>query len=150
MHDTTLHAFLTSRGYTEIRLARNAVGHFELDAAIDGTTLRFLLDTGASRTVLDAGAAMRLGLALESSEQRAGGVGTASHAVQLTTVGSFSIGQVALGSRRVAVLDLSHVSASLTGHGGNAIDGAIGGDILGERDAIIEYTTAALYLASTR
>lgn len=150
MHDATLHAFLTARGYTEVRLERNAVGHFELEVAINGTTLRFLLDTGASRTVLDAGAAMRLELALESSGQRAGGVGTASHSVQLTMTDSFAVGQVDLGSRRVAVLDLSHVSQSLVGHGGNAIDGAIGGDILGERDAIIEYTGAALYLTSSR
>ena len=141
-----LSAFLVARGYAPIPLARNVVGHFEVEARVNGQPLRLLLDTGASRTVLDVNAAVQLGLNLEASEQQAGGVGTATQAVQLATAASFDLGSLSLGSRPLAIIDLSHVSQALSGHGGNAIDGAIGGDILRDHDGIIEYTAATLYL----
>lgn len=45
-----------------ILVVRDAGGHFHLDANVEGTPVRFLLDTGASAVVLTYEDAMRIGL----------------------------------------------------------------------------------------
>jgi predicted aspartyl protease len=113
---------------------------------VNGETLRMLVDTGASRTVIDKGAAQRLRLTLMDSQAVAGGVGTADHALQFAEIDSLEIAGLALGARRVPILDLEHVSRSLINHGGQAIDGAIGADILAELNAVIDAGSHVLYL----
>ncbi len=49
-----------------VRAARN--GHFMVDAMVDGVEIRFLVDTGASRVVLTAKDAERLGYRLDGLE----------------------------------------------------------------------------------
>ena len=50
--DFFLADFLKDHGYVGIEMARNVVGHFEVDARINGRPLRLLIDTGASHTAL--------------------------------------------------------------------------------------------------
>jgi aspartyl protease family protein len=52
-----------ARQYGEVRLQRNADGHYVADGEINGQAVVFLLDTGASRVALSAALAGQLGLA---------------------------------------------------------------------------------------
>lgn len=45
-----------------VRLEKAANGHFEARAAVDGVTVRFMVDTGATTTVLSAADAARVGI----------------------------------------------------------------------------------------
>lgn len=49
-------------GFIEVRLASGRGGHYMLDGQIDGQTVTFLLDTGASAVAIPADLAKRLGL----------------------------------------------------------------------------------------
>jgi aspartyl protease family protein len=53
---------------SEIRLDRQADGHFYADAEINGTRVRFLVDTGASTVALTEQDARRIGIPFFSSE----------------------------------------------------------------------------------
>jgi clan AA aspartic protease (TIGR02281 family) len=141
-----LREFLVGCHFVAAQMEKNAVGHAELDGRVNGEVLRLIVDTGASRTVIDKSAAQRLGLALADSQAVAGGVGTADHAIQFAEIDTFEIAGIALGARRVPILDLEHVSRSLIAHGGRAIDGAIGADILTELHAVIDARSHLLYL----
>jgi clan AA aspartic protease (TIGR02281 family) len=141
-----LRQFLLGAGFIAAQMDRNAVGHSELDSCVNGETLRLLVDTGASRTVIDKSAAQRLRLTLAESDAVAGGVGTADHAIQYAEIESLEIGGLMLGARRVPILDLEHVSRSLMAHGGRGIDGALGADILMELHAVIDAGSHVLYL----
>lgn len=141
-----LREFLLGRGFVAVQMDKNAVGHSELDGRVNGVTLRLLVDTGASRTVIDKSAAQRLALTLADSSAVAGGVGTADHAIQFAEIGSLEIAGLVLSGRRVPILDLEHVSRSLITHGGRAIDGAIGADLLAELNAIFDAGSHMLYL----
>jgi aspartyl protease family protein len=57
----------TSSG--EVRLVRNRDGHFYADVAVNGTSLEFLIDTGASGIALTAEDAERAGIRLDPSER---------------------------------------------------------------------------------
>src|SRR5436190_13177316 len=116
--DFSLADFLKSHGYVGIEMARNVVGHFEVDARINGRPLRLLIDTGASGTVIDRESARRIQLETTPSEQKGGGVGTSQHAVELATLDSLEVASLHLTQVRVAIMELSHVSQSLISHGG--------------------------------
>lgn len=49
-------------GYVEVQLVRNGQGHFLAGGAINGQTVVFLLDTGATDVAIPAALAARLGL----------------------------------------------------------------------------------------
>lgn len=53
---------------SEIRLRRRANGHFYADAQVNGTTVEFLIDTGATSVALTREDAQRAGLRFNDSE----------------------------------------------------------------------------------
>lgn len=146
MSETTLSEFLRAKGYTGIQMEKNAVGHFEVQALVNGLSVRLLVDTGASRTVIARASVSRLKLAITESETKAGGVGTSEHAVAYGVVDSLELQSFNISSLPVGVIDLSHVNQALEVHGGKSIDGAIGGDLMGSRAAVIDYQHAIIYL----
>ena len=141
-----LGAFLRTHGFVAVPLRVNAVGHFELEAHVDGRPARMLLDTGASHTVFATPSAARLGLRTAPSSERAHGVGGGGHATETTVVDELRLGDVRL--RRVAAwtFDLGHVNQALEARGGTPVDGAVGGDVLRPAEAVIDYARATLYL----
>jgi aspartyl protease family protein len=58
-------ALAVSYASEEISFSANANGHFIVAGAANGTTLRFLVDTGASRIALSPAHAERIGVATE-------------------------------------------------------------------------------------
>jgi clan AA aspartic protease (TIGR02281 family) len=144
--DFSLSEFLKSHNYIGIQMDKNIVGHFEIDAHINGEQARLLIDTGASGTVVDRASVERFCLETAESKAKAGGIGTTQHAVEVGVVKSLDLGLMQVNQWRVAVIDLSHVSQSLIAHGGQEIHGVIGGDLMSKKSAIIDYPNAILYL----
>lgn len=62
-------------GSASREIARSADGHFYLDAQVNGASIRFLVDTGASMVALTAADAQRAGIALPSERASAMGAG---------------------------------------------------------------------------
>ena len=78
----TLHEFLSSRGYVSLLLQKTIVGHFEAHVLVNGKKARFLIDTGASNTVVDHKSAAQYTLLIEDSNEAAGGgLGTSTQSV---------------------------------------------------------------------
>jgi len=149
MNPVDLAAFLAARGFVAVPLRLNAVGHFELEAEINGQPARLLLDTGASRTVLSTPSAARLGLRTTPSAERAHGVGAGDHATETAVLDELRLGALRLREVTTWTFDLGHVNRALEARGGGAIDGALGGDLLRPAEAIIDYARATLYLRDT-
>lgn len=66
--DRVTASFVPERGYQDgdgMVFERGPGGHFHIDALVDGTSVRFLVDTGATDVVLSPDDAARLGLALD-------------------------------------------------------------------------------------
>jgi len=141
-----LAAFLTTRGFVAVPLRLNAVGHFELEAEINGQPARLLLDTGASRTVLATPSAARLGLRTAASAERARGVGAGDHATETTVLDELRLGDLRLRGVAAWTFDFGHVNRALEARGSAAVDGALGGDVLRPAEAVIDYARATLYL----
>jgi predicted aspartyl protease len=66
------------RPFVMVQLVREKSHHITVLARLAGLPARFVVDTGAGGTVLDAGAVARYKLKLSSASRKGGGVGSAA------------------------------------------------------------------------
>lgn len=117
--------------------------HIFIKARINGKKARFLVDTGASRTVVDQNRILRYFKADEANfeklEALSAGLGTNTMESHTIILRSLSFGRLVLKNYKTAVLDLSHVNDSYRIMKLKKIDGVIGGDLLHRMRAVIDY-----------
>jgi predicted aspartyl protease len=117
--------------------------HIFIKARINGKPARFLVDTGASRTVVDHARVLRFvppeEAGFEKLEAFSAGLGTNTMESHTILLHSLSFGRLVLKNYKTAVLDLSHVNDSYKIMKMKKIDGVIGGDLLHRLKAVIDY-----------
>jgi len=147
MKKSSVQELLKQNGFVKIPLGKNKVGHFQLKADINGKPGKFILDTGASATVINEADADGFNLVLMNKKsKKAGGLGGSGIKVRQSTGNVLSLKGFKADKLKIAVLDLSHVIKSLVQNGAGKINGVIGADILKKFNAIIDYKGEALYL----
>jgi hypothetical protein len=103
-----------------------------VDAKIDGTLVRLLLDTGANKTILNAKSFCRVEMNVSKPVNR--GAGIVGNALRLRV--DLEIAHQFLFSQSVAVMDLEELSK----HFGIQFDGLLGQDILNQFHSVrIDY-----------
>lgn len=122
--------------------------HLILQAKINNKPCRLLIDTGASRTVFDQN---RISLFVEKPEMqenqhRSTGLGTNDMKSHIITLESLEIGCLHLQNYTSVVIDMVHINQSFETYGLQTIDGVIGGDILLNYKAEIDYRKQELRL----
>lgn len=141
-----LHDLLVARAYRPIPLTRTKVGHFSLQGRIDDRTVVFLLDTGASNTVIDRRTAAALGLEPRFVDNLGGGLGAAGARTDAATVKNVTLEGFRTHLDSVFVMDLETVNRALADNGSEPVDGVVGADVLLRSRAIIDYAGGVLYL----
>ena len=138
-------SFLGSRGFTRVPMRSNSNNHFEVDGAINGHATRFIVDTGASTTLLSKQRGISAGVAPAPTRigvEKSGGQfeHISSGIVKELTIGSFTISnaEVALGEVSKQMLRTSSQNES------NA--GLLGIEHLSLNFAVIDIGGMSLYL----
>lgn len=108
-------------GDREFAIRRGLDGHFSVDADVNGATVNFLVDTGASSTVLNVADAERGGidtsvLAFDRAVQTANGIALSARA----TIQSLRIGPYEIADLPVGIMPGEALGSSLLGM--NTID----------------------------
>lgn len=133
--------------YKKIPLRLNSIGHLEVEVVIDKTRTTFLVDTGASNTVIDIGFAREKLFEFSAIGEQGGGVGTSSMELFHKKVRRLSLDDFSIRDFDLFATDFSHVKDSLAKKGiTEIVDGVIGADILMRYNAIIDYRKMAMYL----
>ncbi len=141
-----LDAFLASQGYRPVTMQKLRTGHETLSVTINGVTGVFVLDSGASASVVHFSSREKFGLTETIGTARdATGAGGA---VRMTpySVSTLQVGDVLVPHNRVIVGDLTGVVAALRAASGAEIDGVIGQDILTRFRGVIDVGAQRLYL----
>jgi Predicted aspartyl protease len=124
--------------------------HLLIYATINGKEATLLIDTGASRTVLDKNRIEKFipedEQKFEINEQLSTGLGTNTLPSEITVLSELQLGEKIIHEFQTAVLDLSHVNQTYTLLGFPAIDGVIGGELLKKHKAVINYGSKFLKL----
>ena len=117
--------------------------HIFIEALINGKTARLLIDTGASRTVFDAERVKAFlpveDHSFEKTDKLSTGLGTSTMESHCVVLDEFSLGETTFIEYKAVVLNMEHVNKSYVMLGEHPIDGVLGGDLLYELKAVIDY-----------
>ncbi len=122
--------------------------HLLLKIHINKKVANLLIDTGASKTVLDSNRIQKFvnHTNFEANDKLSTGLGTNTMQSHFTTIDKIKIGAIEIKKYTAVLLDLSHVNNSYTQIGLPAIEGVLGSDILMEYKAVIDYEKRLLKL----
>lgn len=135
------------KNYTEISIRLNAIGHLETAVTIEGIETIFVVDTGASNTVIDIGFANDNLMEFAPIEMQGGGVGTSQLLLFHKEINLFKINDFEIPSFDLYATDFKHIKDSLTKKGiTEPCNGVIGADVLIKFKAVIDYGKIKLYL----
>ena len=120
--------------------------HLRVGVLVNGKQSNFIIDTGASQTVMDKTRALGFleWAGVEESDTKIKGLGTDSMQSFTTTVDTLAVGDFRVTNQEIVLLDLSHVINSYLDMGEEPIDGVLGGDILASYSAVIDYGTRTI------
>ena len=120
--------------------------HLLVEVVVFGKPFKAVLDTGASRTVLDKTTVEEYidEEALLASDKLSTGLGTNSMESHTLTIPELQIGELKIENFETAVLDLSMINTAYESLEVGPIIGVIGGDILMKYKAVISYSSLSL------
>lgn len=145
----SLDEFLIDRGYRRHVYQRNAVGHLVLAGEINRIPAQMLVDTGASKTVVDAQWCQAHQVPLVETGRHGGGAGGVELPIYTVPDVSLTLDGIRIPTDSLVAIDLSHVNRSLAMKGGQPLAGVIGADVLRRQGAVLDYATDSLYLRAT-
>lgn len=123
--------------------------HIIIKIEILGTEFRMVLDTGASKTVLDRNTLLSSGIEehyLIATNILSSGLGTNEMQSAMFKLPYLKIGEWQSKNFEVAVLDLSTINYAYSQINAEPVVGVLGGDILNQYGAIINYKNKTLKL----
>ena len=122
--------------------------HLLVEVVVFGQSFNVVLDTGASKTVLDKATVENHIAAgdLLFSDKLSTGLGTNSMESFILNLPDLHIGRLKLKDFEAAVLDLSSISLAYENLQLPAVIGVLGGDILQQYNAVIDYGKLQLTL----
>ena len=122
--------------------------HIFIPVRVNGKKARFLVDTGASRSVVDKDRILKYlsgeEVTFEKMEKLSTGLGTNTMESNSILLKRISFGREKILNYRAVALDLTHVNQSYQLLGIRNIDGVLGGDLLSRLNAIINYNKKVL------
>lgn len=107
----------------------------------------WIVDTGASKTVIDSNQEQYLSILSHQPEDiEYTGVGSSSMNIQLATISDFRVGPLHIDKQEAASVDLSHVNVAFQKFNEITITGLLGSDFLMDHGAVINYRTNIIEL----
>lgn len=137
---------LSLRGYSSIALTRLKTGHLVLQARINSVPGRFVLDTGAGRSVIEAGRQTRFKLGRIDDKQAVATGAGGDVALRMSHGNRLQIGPYVDYGFTAYLMPLEQVNLAFLRSGDDGIDGVIGSDVLRSGRAVIDYAGGRLYL----
>lgn len=116
--------------------------HILIHAEINGKPARILIDTGASRTVFDQQRIRNFipeDHSLEKIDKLSTGLGTNTMESQTVILNEFKLGETIFEEYHAVVLNMEHINQSYQALDKPLIDGVLGGDLLQELRAVVDY-----------
>lgn len=125
--------------------------HLMVALSINGLRANAILDTGASRSVLDKSRVFHyLGnLDLQKEDRLFSGIGASQVETHTITIAALSIGQLVLENMNVVVINLQSINQAYAIFDLPKIDMVLGSDILVGLGAVIDYQNRQLVVTKS-
>ncbi len=147
MTKTIISNFFREHNYAKVKLGKLVTGHITLQAKINKVTGLFILDSGASATVIDETFNEYFKLITYEDSMKGAGAGASGLLVHASDNNTLKIATLKLSNMRLATMNLQHVTIGLQEFGvTEIIHGVIGADFLQEANAVIDYKSMQLFI----
>lgn len=140
-----LNNYLLKAGYTKLELKKMPTGHLHISGILNGVEGNFILDTGATGTVIEIKNEKKFKMQSESSERQAAGAGGTRMQMKSSSHNMLELSGFQLKNIDLMLLNLDHVNNAFESLGVPKVDGIIGADILTNTKAIIDYVDLSVY-----
>jgi hypothetical protein len=122
--------------------------HLLVNVKICGKPFKVVLDTGASKTVFDHQMLTHADkkITVQSTNSLSAGLGTLTMESYTAVLPELKLGRLKLADFEVAVLDLSNINHAYAQLNHPQVLGVLGGDILMQYNAVIDYGKQRLKL----
>jgi hypothetical protein len=126
--------------------------HLMIKIKINGKNANLIIDTGASKTVLDTTRVSKYVKEndFKTHDKLSSGLGTNTMQSQTTKLKKIQIGDLEILDYTTVLLDLSHVNGSYQQIGLKPVEGVLGSDILLQYNAVIDYEKKIVKLKFNR
>ena len=126
--------------------------HLIAEGLINGKSARFVVDTGASRTVFDKDRILNYINNPEFAEKEglSAGIGGTDISSFIFNIGELSFGDLKINDYQAVAMDLSNINTSYEMIKLPPIDGVLGGDLLRKHNAVISYRLKKIRLFPTK
>ena len=126
--------------------------HIVTEGFINGRTARFVVDTGASRTVFDKDRILNYTNNPEFAEKEglSAGIGGTDISSFIFTIENLCFGDLKINDYQAVAMDLSNINTSYEMIKLPPIDGVLGGDLLRKHNAVISYRLKKIRLFLTK
>jgi hypothetical protein len=132
---------LSRHGFRRFMMSRSPVGHLTLAGHLDGRPIDIVLDTGASKTLVELNYCRSEGISVTDT-------GLAGHEGNIYTLGDarMTLDGLEVRTDGIFALDMSSTNQRLVTRGVDPIRAVIGQDVLRYHQAVIDYGTLTLFL----
>ena len=141
-----LNGFLSNEGYIELKMQKLPSGHLHIAGVLNGNDANFILDTGASGTVIDAKRKEKFQMESKATDRQAAGAGGSTMQMQVSNDNELRLGDLNMQDMDLMMINLDHVNMAFERLGIEPVDGVIGADVLTDYEAIIDYVNLTLYV----
>ena len=140
-YTSALSDLLSRHGFRRFTMSRSPVGHLKLAGHVDGRPIDIVLDTGASKTLVELTYCRAEGIAVTDT-------GQPGHGGNVFTLGDVAMTLDGLNLRTdgIFAIDMSSTNERLIKRGIDPIRAVIGQDVLRYHHAVIDYATLTLFL----
>lgn len=140
-YTSALADLLSRHGFRRFTMSRSPVGHLKLAGHVDGRPIDIVLDTGASKTLVELTYCRAEGIAVTDT-------GQPGHGGNVFTLGDVAMTLDGLNLRTdgIFAIDMSSTNERLIKRGIDPIRAVIGQDVLRYHHAVIDYATLTLFL----
>ena len=142
-----LTGILQAHGYAAVAMDECAAGQYCVAVSIKGHDLRFLVDTGASFTLIDPDTVKKLGLPLDGRRKGSMAEMTGKRRDHRVTQPVYlRIEHCLVPPLRMVVVNLEPIRSTIAELFSPQIHGIVGSSVLKRHKAVIDYGTPTLYL----
>jgi hypothetical protein len=137
---------LSRHGFRRFIMSRTKVGHLKLVGHLDGRPIDIVVDTGASKTIVDLSYCRSEGIAVSDTGQPGAGAGGITVSVHTLGDVRLILEGLPLRSDGIFAIDMTNTNQKLMMKGADPIRVVVGADVLRYHQAVIDYATQALFL----
>ena len=137
---------MSYRGLNAVPIQVSDGFNLYVNASINGTAARLMVDTGAFATLLHRSFVRRMKIPVRETPFSSAAVNLRQRGVQMATIRRLSVGSTVISGREVGVIDLQGLIHDRLLRGKPPVAGLLGAEILSRNHGIIDFGTRTLYM----